>query len=376
MKIAFALGHELPFPPERGGGVNSLLESLTRALAEAGHDVATYSPTCNGRPAREVRDGVEHIRVRGAQRRANNLLNSLAGLPYALALRAALKPCDILSCHLGHSFLLPAARVARVITHTLHRDPKRFLGIYRGLDRIYTASETVSEDARRVAPALAGKVRTVHNCVDFTGYEAPSPQIPKVMRFLFVGRFSRDKGVDVLIRSFAQAARLEPNIHLALVGPLEEKDGGDPGLAAEYRAYIESEGFAGRIEIAPPVFDRAQLDERIRQSDVVCLPSVRGETLNMSIIESMRLGKCLLVSDLSANAPLVKAGWNGVIAKAGDASAWCEQISHLARCREKVAEYGVNAFQHGLASFSAPQIAAEYLRDFADLLNRSTRRIQ
>lgn len=373
MKISFALGHELAFPPSRGGGVNSLLGSLCRALVAEGHTVTAYSPLGEGRPARETVDGIQHIRLKGAPRRSNTLVNAVSGLPYALAVRAALEPCDVLSCHLLHAFLFSSVKTARVITHTLHRDPKPFLRIYQGLDRIYTGSEAVSHQARQIAPALAHKVRTVHNCVDFEGYELPALNPEQDLRFLFVGRFSEDKGVDVLIRAFAAGARQEPRIRLSLVGPVEARDGGDARLVEKYRAYIEAEGLQDQIEIAPPIFDRERLDERIRQSDVVCLPSVRGETLNMSIIESMRLAKCLLVSDLPANAPLVQNGVSGLFAKTGDDSDWTARILHLAGNRDQVSAFGKSAFHHGKEAFSAVQIARKYVRDFNALLQHPMR---
>jgi glycosyltransferase involved in cell wall biosynthesis len=373
MNIAFALGHELAFPPSRGGGVNSLLESLCGALAAEGHSITAYSPLFASKAASETIDGVRHIRLKGSQRRPNNLINALCGLPYALAIHSKLERCDVLSCHMLHSFLFSSAQNARVVTHTVHRDPKPFLTLFRWLDRIYTGSDAVSEQARIVAPVLAHKVRTVHNCVDFRGYELPVPSAAPTLRFIFVGRFSQDKGVDILIRAFVAAAKLEPKIQLALVGPNEAKDGGDEGLVETCRAYIEAERMGDRVAIEPPIFDRARLDERIRDSDVVCLPSVRGETLNMSIIESMRLAKCLLISDLPANTPLVRTGYNGFFAHTGDESDWTRMILHLAANRDQMAILGANAFRYGSETFSAKRIARDYLADFNSLLEKSKR---
>jgi glycosyltransferase involved in cell wall biosynthesis len=373
MNVAFALGHELAFPPSRGGGVNSLLESLCRALAAEGHSVTAYSPLFDSKPRCETIDGVRHIRLKGAKRRSNNLINALCGLPYALSLRMALEPCDVLSCHMLHSFLYSSIRQARVVTHTVHRDPKPFLTLFRWLDRIYTGSDAVSEQARLVAPVLADKVRTVHNCVDFRGYDLLTPNPASNLRFIFVGRLSEDKGVDTLIRAFVAAAKTEPGIKLSLVGPIEAKDGGDERLVEECRSYIEMAGMEERIQIEPPIFDRARLDERIRNSDVVCLPSIRGETLNMSIIECMRLAKCLLISDLPANAPLVKAGHNGFFARTNDEADWTRMILYLAANRDEVAKLGVNAYHYGLETFSAVRIAQEYIADFNSLLEKSKR---
>jgi glycosyltransferase involved in cell wall biosynthesis len=370
MRITFALGHELPFPPSRGGGVNALLDGLCRAFVAEGHTVTAYSPLLDGRPARECDGGITHIRFKGAARRKNDYLNALLGLPYIWAIRASLGRCEILSCHMLHAFVFSGCRAARAVTYTLHRDPKWFVSVYRGLNRVYTASEAVSAQTRQSAPALAAKVRTIHNCVDFRGYEMPAPVRHELLRFIFVGRFSQDKGVDVLIRAFVAAAKQDPRIQLSLVGPTLSSDGGDESLAARSRAYIAASGVADRIEIAPPIFDRARLDQRIRESDVVCLPSVRGETLNMSIIESMRLGKCALVSDLPANAPLLKNGLTGLFARAGDEADWTAKILHFAANRDQVEAFGRTAFTYGREAFSTEAIAREYIQDFEALIRK------
>ena len=314
------------------------------------------------------------LELKGAGRNSVRLFNAARGLPYALKVQSILATCDILSCHFLHSFLFSFTKKAGAVTHTLHRDPKRFLFLYAHLDRIYTGSEAVSSQARLVAPLLAEKVRTIYNCVDFRGYEPSFPAPNPTLRFIFVGRFSGDKGVDVLIHAFAAAVQKEPQIHLSLVGPLESKDGADEDLVERCRSYIRNQNLSPHIEILPPVFDRKLLDRQILESDVVCLPSVRGETLNMSIIESMRLGKCLLISDLPANAPLVKPGFNGFFAKAGDEADWTRQILHLASTRHEIAQLGANSFQYGLETFSVDRIAREYVADFQELVQKSRRR--
>jgi glycosyltransferase involved in cell wall biosynthesis len=216
-------------------------------------------------------------------------------------------------------------------------------------------------------------VRTVHNCVEFRGYEIPEASLGPTLRFIFVGRFSADKGVDVLIRAFAEAARTDSHIQLSLVGPIAAQDGGEERLVEECRAFIRAEKMEERIEIVPPIFDRKRLEDRIRASDIVCLPSVRGETLNMSIIESMRLAKCLLISDLPANAPLVRTGFNGLFAKVGNQADWAQKILYLAVNRDSVVEMGRNAFRYGLEKFSATRIARDYVADFNELLHRARR---
>ena len=82
MKINIVLGHELPFPSKKGGGVNSLLGQLVNEFKDLGNEVTVYSPTFEGYKDFEILDCVKYIRVKGARRRPHLILNFIIGLPY------------------------------------------------------------------------------------------------------------------------------------------------------------------------------------------------------------------------------------------------------------------------------------------------------
>lgn len=374
MRISFVLGHELPFPPNKGGGVNSLLMGLCNSLVKLGHDVSAYSPAVTDRPDTEIIDGVRHIRVRGTERRKNNYQNVLAGIPYALRVKQALQECDILSCHLLHGFLFSKTKKAKIITHTIHRDPKRFLYLFSFIDRIYTGSDAVMSDAIKMFPSLSKKLKTIYNCVSFLDYPNPIPSDQnKTVPFLFVGRFSKDKGLGSFIPAFCKAAEQDKRITFKAIGPMTATEGGDEFFVKEMKNVVQSRGLAERIEFCEPIFDREKLDEVIKECSVVVLPSIGGETLNMSILECMRLGKALLISDLPANRPLNIDEKTGFFAKTSDADDWTDRILEIASDTDRINEFGYNAYHYGKNTFSCEQIAARYIEDFEDLIKAKTR---
>jgi len=370
MKISFVLGHELPFPPEKGGGVNSLLDGLSKALARLGHEVTAYSPSIRSRPNHEILEGVRHVRLKGAKRRTNNLLNVVTGLPYALRVARALEACDVLSCHLWHGFFFTYCSHAQVVTHTIHRDPKKYLLLFALLDRIYAGSSTVATDACRILPLMTSKIRTIYNAVDFVGYNEPSPRSRDGhVKFIYVGRFSADKGLETFINAFCDAAALNSGIRLKTIGPMTAQDGGDEALMIRMRSMVAARGLSDRVNFAEPIYDRSVLDEEIRAADVVVLPSVAGETLNMSILESMRLGRALLISDLPANAPLIVDGKTGLFARVGDTAAWSNRILELASDPARLESFGLAAYFYGRENFSCDRIAMQYVNDFWEMLS-------
>jgi glycosyltransferase involved in cell wall biosynthesis len=365
MKISFVLGHELPFPPQRGGGVNSLLSGLCLAIARLGHEVTAYSPETSGRPCIEHLDGIRHVRIKSSVRRRSNIVNFVAGVPYALRVYKALEPCDVLSCHLWHGFLFSRYPHAQVVTHTIHRDPKKFLQLFTLFDRIYAGSEAVTREACKVAPLIAPKCRTISNAVDYSSYsEAHSPPHDGFVRFIYVGRFSADKGLESFVHAFCDAALLNSSIKFKSIGPMSAQGGGDEALVARMRELVLQRGLTDRIVFSEPIYDRCALDDEIRAADVVVLPSIGGETLNMSILESMRIGRAVLISDLPANAPLLVPGLTGLLARVGDTAHWTDRILELAADPIMLQDFGFEAYRYGRQNFSCEQIASEYLGDF------------
>ncbi|MDF7820407.1 glycosyltransferase family 4 protein [Runella sp. MFBS21] len=369
MKISFVLGHELPFPPKKGGGVNSLLLGLCRGLVSIGHEVSVYSPLAEGLSEEEIDNGITHIRVKGMPRKKNHVINFIMGIPYVLRVMSRLKKSDVLSCHLLQGFLFTKNNKATIVTHTIHRDPKKFIYFFLKLDRIYVGSDNVAQDAKLIVPKIDNIIKTVYNCVDFLNYSQPTLKKRNgFIEFVYIGRFSRDKGVVSLIKGFCLAIKENPFIKLKCIGPITSSEGGDEELFLEMKELISVNGVSNYITICPPIFDREKLDVEIKNSDVVVLPSIGGETLNMSILECMRIGKALLISDLPANQPLVIENVTGEFVKAGDVESWKEKIITMSADIDRIEKFGENAYLYGREKFSCEKIADTYVKDFKKLI--------
>lgn len=357
--------------------MNSLLSSISRSIAHIGHDVVCYSPTHPDLPDHEWRDGVEHIRLRGAERDARNLRNQVKGLPYSARAWKAIKKSDVLSCHLLTSFLFNSTRFANVVTHTVHRDPKPFLSLMSGLDRIYFASPSVEVAAQQLCPGLASKTKTIFNCTDFPDAPPSIPHPERAVKLIYIGRFSRDKGLESLIRGFLIARKDFPQLSLTLVGPQALEMGGEPDFLREMLDLIASEQANNNISIRQPLFDKQALEALLATHHIVCLPSLGGETLNMGVVESLPLAKPALVSDLAANSPLIVDGLTGFRVPKGDAQAWAFRIKNMASlCPSAYQEMALAAFHYGKTNFSADAVAHAYIQDFEAMLRDKKRNKQ
>jgi glycosyltransferase involved in cell wall biosynthesis len=156
-----------------------------------------------------------------------------------------------------------------------------------------------------------------------------------------IGRLIPIKGLDVLLRAFAQAREQVPGLTLEIAGagPLE----------AELRAAApDGVTFLGRVSPVGPLLER---------SAVVVVPS-RGEGFGMVALEAAERGRAAIVSRVGGLPEIVADGETGLVVAPEDDTELAEAILALARDPERVRTLGVAARQRAVSSFS-PEAAVD-----------------
>ncbi len=327
-------------------------------------------------PSREIdRHGIRHVRVKGYDLYPNRLLDHANALRYAWNLRRVLEPADVTSFHTPFSFLLCRDSRLGVCTHTIHRTPKSQLPFYRRLDRLYCGSDAVVAQARRI-DRKTPKIKRIYNCIaiDDTVLATTTPRKPGGLLFLYVGRFVPDKGIASLVQGYELALRDFPANRLETVGPQKDESGADGRFFEEMCQYVQSRNLSGTVAFRPPIFDRNDLNSLIASADVICVPSLTGETFSMAILEAMAIAKPVLVSDFPPMTEAVEHKVTGYIARAGDSLSLAEGIRFFAERPDELGSIGRAGFDKARSSFSVQKIASEYLDDFALLIAQKAAR--
>jgi len=135
---------------------------------------------------------------------------------------------------------------------------------------------------------------------------------------LYFGRLSKEKGVKTLIDAVVDVEGRE--LFILGTGPIEK----------ELKHYVFTKNVGDRIKFLGYKTGK-ELNEFIRKSKVVVLPSEWYENGPYSAIEAMNLGKPLIVSNIGGLPELVEAGKNGYIFETGD-------IKSLKKCISKIFE--------------------------------------
>ncbi len=175
------------------------------------------------------------------------------------------------------------------------------------------------------------KIAIIPNVVDLSTYgELPPKNFFKrklglsndARIVLFIGRLHRIKGVDILIKAYAQLINRTglTNIRLVIAGP-------DDGYRAEIEGLINYLGLDRFILLTGPLYGREKLEAYV-DSEFVVLPS-RYEAFPMVVLESNACSRPVIASDVESMQDLVQDGITGLIFKDGSVSELCTQMTYL-----------------------------------------------
>lgn len=200
--------------------------------------------------------------------------------------------------------------------------PKSIKWLLRASDLIVAPSNAYRQDVARVFPELTGKIVFIHNGVDLSEVElvpgtSTSPNgTPYV---LCVAMHNEKKGIDVLLRAFAQLQDAHPNLRLVLAG--------DGPLRVQLEALAASLGLTGKVEFCGRQ-TRSQVGELLRNCEVFVLPS-RSEPFGIVLIEAMACGKPVVATTAGGIPEIVQNEVNGILVEPDNSKALAQAIDRV-----------------------------------------------
>ena len=369
-----------PYSYTYQGGVGRHVEALAQELTGLGHEVRLLAPY-------DPDDRLARVLHRGASPQPRPLpdyvvpLGRTFGLPMNGAVTNLSGPLGASIGVLGrelrsgnydlvhvHEPNVPvvswyAAEAARVpVVGTFHTYStstlvNKFAANVAGVRRIYSklsARIAVSEAARWSAQRFyGGRYRVVPNGVDLSAARPDHRRPHEELRILFVGRAEERKGLPVLLRAF-EALRDHVPARLTLVGPGTEEV--EPLL-------LEPEG----VEIAGPV-DDAEKWRLLGEADLLCAPSLGGESFGMVLTEAFASGTPVVASDIAGYRDVARDGQDSVLVPVGDPVALGEALRALAfdpARRLAMAE----AARERAGRFAWPNVAREVVEVYEQALS-------
>jgi phosphatidyl-myo-inositol alpha-mannosyltransferase len=391
VRIALLCPYSWTYP----GGVTRHIEALASELIAAGEEVRVLAPFdpddalsrrlhSGARP--QARQAPAHLvplgRTLGIE--ANGAVSNLSLFPEAVArMRAELRDggYDVLHVHepvvpiVAWDALCSTRGVPLVGTFHTYSDNAvsnglaRLAGAARRMNRLHAriaVSEAAAWTARRF---FGGRYRIVPNGVNLPAVAAEQaadaaarergPLAPEAeqgrggaadacagpLRILFIGQAVERKGLPVLLKAF-EALREHVPTTLTLVGADDEQ--------------VAPLVLDGRGVSALGKVSEAQKAAALAEADVLCAPSLRGESFGMVLTEAFAASTPVIASDITGYRDVMRDGLDGRLVPPGDPVALAEALRDLAldpRQRQEMA----SAARERAQRFAWPRVASEVL---------------
>ena len=374
MRIALVSPYSWTYP----GGVTRHIEALADELLATGHDVRVLAPV-------DPDDALSARLHRGARPQARALpeylvpLGRTVGLPFNGAVSTlALHP------HSVSTFRTEIARFAPDVIHvhepmaptpgweacnaspaipvvgTFHayatspitNNLGNLAGGWRRFNRLQVriaVSEAAAWTGRRF---FGGHYRVIPNGVHVDPALAPkAPRLPgDPLKIAFVGQAVERKGLEILLPAF-EALRDHVPVQLTIVGA----SGSD----------IEPLLLDPRGVTALGKVDDTAKTAILKGADVLCAPSLGGESFGMVLTEAFAAGTPVVASDIAGYRDVVRNGHDGVLVPHSDATALATTLRELALDPARTEAMGVEAARSA-QRFAWPQVTREVLGAYED----------
>lgn len=353
------VGQICPYSLTLPGGVQGQVLGLTRALRNLGVDARVLGPS-DGPPPEPWVTPLGNSLPTGD----NGSMAAIAPDPSAtLRTLRALRDENFDIVHI-HEPMAPGPSITAMLAGncptvgTFHRAGSNWwLMTFGGLAR-WTASHltlrtAVSEEACRTAQeALGGRYEILWNGIEVERYSGVRPWPSEGPTIFFIGRHEARKGLAVLIEAMGL---LGPDVRLWVAGSGPDTERLRRATTGDAR--IE---WLGRVSEGEKV-------ARIRGADVLCAPSLHGESFGVVLLEGLAAGTPVVATDLPGYRNVARPGVEARLVPPGDAAALAKSIEAALTDGQETAAM-VARGRERVERFSMDSLAKRYLRIYERLL--------
>ncbi|AIE87099.1 glycosyltransferase [Fimbriimonas ginsengisoli Gsoil 348] len=387
------------YPPRIVGGISPHVYDLSQELQRKGIEVHVVTKATPNAPDEETEpSGVQVHRVHLAEK-PNDFLHEIQLLNQATDARVRQlledwRPGGQPTIFHAHDWLsLDAARELKYeyklpMVATVHAtESGRHGGIFNDTQRyiheqeywltyeawrIIVCSEFMKSETCRLFDSPADKVDVIYNGVNIDRFEFEWSEkdraahraklaLPTEKIVMYVGRFVREKGIQVLLNAANVVLAQEPDTKFLIVGG---------GNRERFESFLDWAGLREKVLFTGFMANRS-LHQLYRVADVAVFPSLY-EPFGIVALEGMAAGAAVVTSDAGGLKEVVLHDKTGTLTYVGNPESLAWGILHVLRDPERANRLAENAKKRLRTDFEWPRIADQtievYNRVWAEFL--------
>lgn len=321
-------------------------------------------------------------------------------LSYILQIAIDLKKrkCDIVHIMTFQNFIPIIKFFNPNIKIVLHRHDNGLMELDKSVtqkelecaDLIMGCSNHVTKEIQNKFLEITGKCKTIYNGVDIKSFSRKNnKKKDKLLRLLYVGRISPEKGVHILLDAFNKIKKTHSIMSLNLIGPCNNSGQLEKDFAAQltetskdkkiqnlrsfynkdYRLFLQKELDS---KVTKKSFicgvPRNQLIKYYHKADIFIFPSIWQEAFGIPIIEAMAASTPVIASKTGGIKEIVKNGETGLLIERSNANSLAKAILTLAKNKKLRASFGRKGLQRAIKFFTWEKITKDLLKQYKELV--------
>lgn len=213
--------------------------------------------------------------------------------------------------------------------------------VFNRLSARIAVSEAAAWTGRRW---YGGHYEVIPNGVDVAAAPSGSKPASDQLRVLFVGRPEERKGLPILLAAFGALVEHVPS-RLTVIGAERE----------DVLRYLADPETMRYIDVRGRVSGEA-LHTAMHEADVLCAPSLSGESFGMVLTEAFAAGTPAIASAIAGYSDVVNDGVDGVLVPPGDAQRLAEELQRAHHEPERLTAMG-RAARQSAERYAWPHVA-------------------
>lgn len=366
----YPFGSSYRYDKKAGGGIEVHVEKLAKYLSRYGHDVFIITRKFPDQKKAEHKGRIHIYRV-GFMKNAF-LRTFTFNRNAAKKAKEMIKEIDIIHCHgpvAGFFGSALAKKFKKPMVFTPHGIvvdwpwPVRKLISYFERKSFKNARKNifVSEKAMAELGGNAENSVLLSNAIDLDDYRETKKvwkervrlsdrRSEECIRFLFLGRLEKVKGIDYLLEAFKRLLDKEKNAELYI--------GGEGRMKEKVARFVKRHGLSDKIKILGWV----NASEILPKTDIFVLPSwEKGQPI--ALLEAMASGKIIITS-----LDYIKNGKTGLLVKPKDAEDLYEKMLYVCKNFELLDKLGKNARKEAEEKYEWSRLVDDYIKAYKSVI--------